>query len=98
MSLRVMVIDRLCEVTHQLEGTAAFAILLEDGQLNWADPVHVKRDGEPTASPRSTLIMFQDLALKAKLSGSAFELSPGTHCLIFPVPFEGKRAALGCVV
>jgi hypothetical protein len=41
---------------------------------------------------------FQDLASKAMLSGSAFELNPGTHCLIFPVPFKGKRVALGCAV
>lgn len=98
MSLRVLVIDRLREVTRQLEGTAAFAILSEDGQLNWSDPVHVKRDDDATTSPRSTLMTFQDLASKAKPSGSAFELSPGTHCLIFPVPFKGKRVAVGCVV
>ena len=98
MSLRVLVIDRLREVTRQLEGSASFAILAEDGKLDWADPVHVKREDDATASPRSTLMMFQDLASKAKLSGSAFELSPGTHCLILPVPFKGKRVALGCVV
>ena len=42
--------------------------------------------------------MFQELAAKAKPSGSAFELSPGSHCLILPVPFKGKRVALGCIV
>jgi hypothetical protein len=98
MSLRVVVVDRLREVARQLESTASFAVLSEEGQLNWADPVHVKRDADATASPRSTLMMFQELASKAKPSGSAFELSPGLHCLILPVPFKGKRVALGCVV
>lgn len=98
MSLRVIVIDRLREVAHRLEATAAFAVLVEDGSVNWSDPVHVKRDEDATASPRSTLMMFRDLAPKATPSGAAFELSPGSHCLILPVPVKGQRAALGCIV
>jgi len=98
MSLRVLVIDRLLEVTRQLEGRAAFAVLSEDGHLNWADPVHVKRDDDAAASPRSTLTLFQELAVRAKPGGSAFELGPGTHCLILPIPFKGKRIALGCII
>ena len=98
MSLHITVLDRLFEVARQLEATACYAVLVDDGHLNWSDPIHVKRDEDASASPRSTIMMFQELASKVKLTGSAFELSPGKHCLILPVPFKGKRVALGCLV
>ena len=97
MSLRVLVVDRLREVARQLEATASYAALLEEGKLNWNDPIHVMRDPDVAISVRSTLMTFQDLAAKAKASGSAFEISPGRHCLLLPVPVKGQNVALGCV-
>lgn len=98
MSSRILVLDRLGHVARQLEATASYAVLSEEGRLNWDDPVHVKRAGDAAAPPRDPMMMFRNLAAKASPSGSAFEISPGTHCLLLPVPFKGRRVALGCVV
>src|SRR5260370_24850067 len=98
MSLRVLVVDRLQEVARELEATACYAVLWKDGKLNWSDPIHVMRHQDSGSLPGTTLTMFNELAPKAKSSGSVFELTPGNHCLVLPVPFEGKRLALRCVV
>jgi hypothetical protein len=97
MSLRILVIDRLREVARQLDATASYAVLWEEGKLNWSDPIHVMRDADVTNSPRSALMTFRELEAKAKPNGSIFEIAPGRHCLVLPVPFKGKKVAVGCV-
>jgi hypothetical protein len=98
MSLRILIVDRLQEVARKLEASSAYAVPWEDGKLNWADPIHVLRDSDVANSPRSALIVLKDLSAKSKRNGSAFEISPGIHALLFPVPFKGKQVALGCVM
>lgn len=98
MSHRVLVCDRLRSVARELEASAAYAVLWEDGKWNWTEPVHVLRDRDPAHSPRSRLVTFQELASRCKMEGTAIEMSPGCHALLVPMQIKRVVIAVGFLV